>query len=143
MQARENKGVVMKATRTKAFTFAEVIVALAIASIALLALLRLHLISIRMTDVAEVTSQAVFLADEKIEESMACGYPEAGTKTGIVEKKGLAFNWQTEIMDVQPSQLEKAKIAGLRKILVDVNWKQGAAQKHLQMSTYVADRKLQ
>ena len=56
--------------QTKAFTFIEVIVALTVVSISLLALLRLHLISIRMTETAEITSQAVFLADQKLAEKL-------------------------------------------------------------------------
>ena len=124
------------------FTFVEVIVALAIVSISLLALLRLHMISISMADTAQITSQAVFLADEKIAETLALGYPEVGTDSGTVEKSVLCLHWQTEVTHPQSTQLDEANITGLRKILVDVSWKQGVGRKHIQMSTYVADRKL-
>ena len=73
------------------FTFVEVIVALAIVSISLLGLIRLHLISIRMVEAAEVTSQAVLLAEEKIAEALALGYPKEGTKSGTVERNALLF----------------------------------------------------
>jgi prepilin-type N-terminal cleavage/methylation domain-containing protein len=133
----------MEQTQTRAFTFVEVIVALAIVSISLLALLRLHIISIGMADTAEITSQAVFLANEKIEETLSTGYPKEGTDSGTVEKNALCFDWKTEVTDLRLSQLDKApRIAGLRKISVVVNWKQGLGNKHLQMSTYVADREL-
>ena len=125
------------------FTFVEVIVALAIVSISLLVLLRLHIISIRMVEAAETTSQAIFLADEKIAEMLASGYPKVGSYSGTVEKNGVMLNWQTEVTDLDSSQLDGADKSGLRKICVDVGWKQGAGSKHLQMSTYVADRKLQ
>lgn len=127
------------------FTFVEVIVALAIVSISLLVLLRLHIISIRMVEAAETTSQAIFLADEKIAEMLASGYPKVGSYSGTVEKNGVMLNWQTEVIDLDSSQLDRdrADKSGLRKIYVDVGWKQGAGSKHLQMSTYVADRKLQ
>jgi len=138
----ENKHIAMKEKRTQAFTFVEVIVALTIVSISLLALLRLHLISISMVEAAEITSQAVFLADEKIAETLTVGYPKEGKNSGTVEKNGLALNWQTEVTDLQLPQLQEADITGLRRVLVDVGWKQGAGRKHLQMSTYVADRKL-
>ena len=138
----KNRRVETKATRKGAFTFIEVLVALAIVSISLLALLRLHIISISMTDTAEITSQAVFLANEKIAETLALGYPEEGTNTGSVEKKALYLHWRTEVTDLQPSQLGELDIDGLRRIFVDVSWKQGIRRKHLQMSTYVADRKL-
>ncbi len=139
----KNKSPVLQQNlRTKAFTFIEVIVALTIVSISLLALFRLHLISIRMTETAEISSQAVFLASEKMAEKLALDYPKEETDSGTVEKNGLTLYWQTEITDLQLPQLDEMNITGLRKILVDVGWKQGTGCKHLQMSTYVADRKL-
>lgn len=138
----KNRCTAIRGTRKRAFTFVEVLVALVIVSISLLALLRLHIISISMTDTAEITSQAVFLANEKIAETLAPGYPEEGTNTGTVEKNALYLHWRTEVTDLQPSQLGELHIDGLRRIFVDVSWKQGIRRKHLQMSTYVADRNL-
>lgn len=126
----------------RAFTFVEVVVALAIVSISLLALLRLHIISISMVDKAQITTQAVLLANEKIAETVAAGYPEEGTNSGTMEQNGLTLNWQTEVTDLRLPQLDKMHITGLRKILVDITWKQGVSRKQLQTSTYVADRKL-
>lgn len=124
-----------------AFTFVEVLVALAIASISLLTLLRLHLLSMRMVDRAKITTQAVMLAEEKMAETLA-GYPDLASKSGTVEKNGLRLNWRAEVADLQLPQLGEAHVTGLCRIVVDVTWKQGAAGKQLQMSTYVADGKL-
>ncbi|TSA56370.1 MAG: prepilin-type N-terminal cleavage/methylation domain-containing protein [Planctomycetaceae bacterium] len=126
----------------RAFTFVEVVVALTIVSISLLALLRLHLISISMGDKAQITSQAVLLANEKIAETVAAGYPKEGTNSGTMEQNGLTLNWKTEVTNLRLPQLDKVHITGLRKILVDITWKQGVSRKQLQTSTYVADRKL-
>lgn len=128
--------------RSTAFTFVEVIVALAIVSISLLALLRLHLLSIRMADKAQITSQAVFLAQEKIAETLAQGYPKEGSDCGTAEKNGLVFDWQTKVLELRLPQLDETDITGLREILVDVTWERGIGQKHLQMSTYVANRRI-
>ena len=128
--------------RTDAFTFIEVIIALTIVSISLLALLRLHVVSVSMIDRAQITSQAVFLANEKIAETLAADYPEEGINFGTVYKNNLTLNWQTKVTDLQLPQSGGVKISGLRKVLVDVSWKQGSNHKQLQMSTYVADRKL-
>lgn len=128
--------------RMRAFTFVEVVVALAIVSISLLTLLRLHIISISMVDKAQITTQAVLLANEKIAETAAAGYPKEGTNSGTTRTNGLTLNWQTEVRDLRLGQLDKVQIAGLRKILVDITWKQGVSRKKLQMSTYLADRKL-
>jgi len=124
------------------FTFIEVLIALVIVSISLLALIRLHLISIRMIETAEITSQAVLLANEKIAETLALGYPEEGTNSGSVENNALCFNWRTEVTNIEPYHLGELDIAGLRRVLVDVSWEQGIRPKHIQMSTYIADRKL-
>ncbi len=132
----------MKTRKWRAFTFIEVIVSLSIVSISLLGLIRLHLISISMAEAAEVTSQAVLLAEEKIAETLALGYPKEGTKSGTVEKNTLCLRWRTEVADLQSPQLTEADITGLRRICVEVDWKQGAGSKSLQMSTYVADRRL-
>jgi type II secretion system protein I len=139
---RKSRPSAMKMTQSRAFTFVEVIVALAIVSISLLGLIRLHLLSIRMVEAAEITSHAVLLAEEKIAETLALGYPKEGTNSGTVEKNALCLHWRTEVTDLQSHQLAEADITALRKICVDVNWKQGAGHKHLQMSTYVADRRL-
>jgi len=127
---------------TGAFTFVEALVALVIVSISLLALLRLHLISINMAETARTTSQAILLANEKIAETLALGYPQAGTYSGTVDKNFLCLHWKTEVTDLQLPQPDEPDITGLRKISVDVNWQQGAARKYVQMSTYVADRRL-
>jgi hypothetical protein len=95
-----------------------------------------------MVDKAQITTQAVLLANEKIAEMVAAGYPETGTNSGSMEKNGLTLNWQTEVTDLRLPQLDKVNIEGLRKILVDITWKQGLSRKQLQMSTYIADRKL-
>lgn len=140
--AKDKSLVRQRFFRTKAFTFIEVIVALTIVSISLLALFRLHLTSIRITETAEITSQAVFLADEKMTEKLALGYPKEETDSGTVEKNGLSLHWRTDVTNLRSPQLDEANITGLRKVLVDVNWKQGIGYKHLQMSTYVTDWKL-
>jgi len=125
-----------------AFTFVEVLAALAVVSISLLGLLRLHLISIRMADSAQATSKAVFLARERMAETLALGYPEISVNTGIVENDTLDLQWRTEVSDFESPELVDADVAGLRRISVDVAWKQGVGRKHLQMSTCVADRRL-
>jgi hypothetical protein len=95
-----------------------------------------------MIEAAEIKSQAVLLANEKIAETLVLGYPEEGTKSGTVEMNALDLHWQTEVTDIQPHQLSELDIEGLRRIFVDVSWEQGIRLKHIQMSTYVADRKL-
>jgi len=102
-----------------AFTLIEVLVALVIVAISLVGLIRLNLISIRMTEAAEISSQAVLLANEKIAETLAHGYPEEGTKAGSVEKNALCLNWRTEVTNIDPPHPDELDITGLRRIYVD------------------------
>ena len=132
----------MNARNLKAFTFVEVIIALVVVSISLLGLIRLHLISINMAGAAEMTSQAVLLAEEKIADTLALGYPKEGITSGQIEKNNQILHWRTEVEGLQSSQLTNAEINGLRSINVEVSFKQGADSKSLQMSTYVANRRL-
>ena len=133
------------------FTFVEALIALAVVSIALLALLRLQLLTIRIADRARVNSQAIFLAEGKIAETLALGYPKPGNNSGAIADNGVSLDWQVEVTDLSPTlqsygdgarlpQLSAAAGAGLRKILVDVTWKQRLGRNHLQMTTYVARR---
>ncbi len=128
----------------RAFTLMEVVIALAITSISLLALLRLHLVSTVLADTAELTSQAVLLADGKIAEALAEDYPDLGVTRGTVQHGGTSFQWQREVTNTYLSQFSNLNPdlsgKGLRKISVNINWKTGNANKHLNISTYVADR---
>ena len=132
----------MKMRSSKGFTFIEVIVALVVVSISLLGLIKLHLISIRMAGAAEITSQAVLLAQQKIAENLAQGYPEEGITSGRIENNNQIMHWQAKVKSLYSSELSQAEINGLRSICVEVNFRQGADTKSLQMSTYVADRRL-
>ena len=126
-----------------AFTFVEVMVALAVASISVLALMRLHLISIRAADAARIQARAVFLAREKMAEKLALGRPVPSTESGTVEGHNLPMHWRTNVTDLQSPPLTAAGITGLRQVSVDVTWRQGLSRKRLQMSTCVADGKIE
>lgn len=130
-------------TRTRAFTFIEVLAALAVTAIALVGLLRLHLFSIRMADAADADTRAVLLAQGKISETLAAGYPDVGVDTGQLHDDPLNLCWRTEVSEFRLPEFDAAEAAGLRQIAVDVTWNQGLRRKHLRMSTCVADSKLQ
>jgi type II secretion system protein I len=125
-----------------AFTFIEVLIALAIAAIAVLGLLRLHLMSITTAEAAEATAQAVFVAQEKMAEASALGYPPQGTNSGAVERNGLSFTWQTEVTDVGSQDLHALALKDLRRVQTLVTWQQGTSPKNVQMTTYVARSKI-
>lgn len=129
-------------TRSRAFTFIEVLVALAIASIALLGLLRLHLLSMATADAAQAMTQAVFVAQEQIAEASAGGFPKQGTATGSVERNGQQFTWRTEIKDIARSGHGDFTLNGLREVSAIVTWEQTSGEKTVKMTTLVADPRI-
>lgn len=126
-------------TNAKGFTFVEVLAALAIASIALVGLLKLHLLSMTTADAAEELTQAVFVAQEQLAEAAAPGYPRQGTSTGTVERNGLQFTWKTEISNAGAADLRSLALRGIRQIRTTVTWQRGTDRKSTEMTTYVAD----
>jgi general secretion pathway protein I len=131
----------MRSRRPTGFTLIEVVAALAIVSIALLGLLRLHLLSIKTADKAQVLTQAIFLAQEKMAEALSGGYPVTGTRAGTTETDGSRFTWRTEVRDARVPQSRQTdlSVGGLRRVSVEVAWPKGAGQDHIQMTTYAAD----
>ncbi len=130
----------MRSKRPEGFTLIEVVAALAVVSIALLGLLRLHLISIRTAEGTQVLGQAVLLAQEKMTEALCGGFPQVGTQSGTAEADGSRFTWRTDVTDTRPSSQQlDLHITGLRRLSVDVAWQKGSGEKHIQMTTYVAD----
>jgi type II secretion system protein I len=135
---------------TPGFTLIESVAALAIASIALVALLELHLVSIRTADKAQAITQAVLLAQEKMAEALSTSYPPLGVQSGEAEMDGTQFTWQTEVTDAHlppqvlasaapPSYRPTAGRDRLRQLSVEVSWQGGPGEKHVSLTTYVAE----
>jgi len=129
------------ATRS-AFTFIEILVALAIAAIGLLGLLRLHLHSTAAADTAHAMTQAVFVAQEKIAEASTGDFPQRKTDSGTVERNGQDFAWRTEITDVNSRETGNLRLTGLRQVRTIVTWHDGLNKKNIQITTYVADSRI-
>jgi prepilin-type N-terminal cleavage/methylation domain-containing protein len=132
----------MKRLSSNAFSLAEVIVALVIVSIALLGLLRLQLISIAASEKTNALTEAMLLAQSKIEETGVTGLPPLGTTHGSVRENTVDLNWQRSITQSQLPSLEQGVNRGLHKVTVSVSWTHGLGKKTVEMITYVADRTL-
>jgi type II secretion system protein I len=135
----------MRFQRPEGFTLIESVAALAVAGIALLALLQLQLLSMHTADKARVMTQAVLLAQEKMTEVLSSGYPSLGVQSGMVETEGEVLTWRTEVTDTRlPAACRPAgrgARAGdrLRTLSVEVSWPRGAGDKHIRMTTCVAE----
>jgi len=134
----------MKPVNTRAFTLIEAIVALAIVSIGLLSLLQLNLVSIRVADKAQATAKAVFLAQAKMAEALEAGFPQLGTRSGVVEDDGRRYTWRTEVTDASGSQQRSlgVRLDRLRKLSVEVACGDKPGDGPTRLTTYVAERKI-
>ena len=124
--------------KRKGFTLIEVLVALAITAISLVALLRLLVININTMDSASYLSRASIIGNEKLAEVVGDGNPETGTQSGRIqyEDNNAIFNWFVNVTDEQPEGIDKLNLHGLKKVNVRVVWKQGRNEKEISMSTY-------
>ncbi len=131
----------MRPPRLNGFTLVESMAALAVASIALLALLQLQLLSMRVADKAQVMTQATLLAQEKLAEAISSGYPSVGVTSGTMETEGELLTWRTEVTDARlPAVCRPARTGDrLRTLSVEVSWQRGAGDKHIRMTTCVAE----
>ncbi len=134
----------MRLERARAFTLIETVAALAIVSIALLGLLQLHLISIRMADKAQMTTQAVLLAQEKMAEVLSSGFPQPGMRSGVVETDGVRLTWRTEVTDASMSQRQPlgVRLDNLRRLSVDVTYGDSPRERPIRLTTCVAEKKI-
>jgi type II secretion system protein I len=134
----------------KGFTLIESVAALAVASIALLALLQLQLVSMRAADQAAGLTRATLLAQEKMAETLSGNDPPIGIQSGTVERAGDQLTWQLEVTAARPPQPVAADMTrqshlpssgrrGLRKLSVDVTWQKGPGDKHIHLTTYLAE----
>ena len=132
----------MKNRPNYAFSLVEVIVALAVAAIALLGLLRLQLMSMATSEKANALTKAMLLAQSLIAESETSSLPSLGTSSGTVTADNLCLQWQMSVTESGLSSLDQAVNSGLRRVAVDVSWQHGLGKKNVKMVAYVADRAL-
>ena len=119
---------------TAGFTLLEVLVAVAIVGIALVAFLRLHLLSLDATIRAQDLTTAVLLAQGRLATMGAS--PEPGEEEGKFEGPELErFRWSTavtehtlEVGSTQPMQL--------LRVQVTVYWLDGQQQRSYSLETY-------
>jgi hypothetical protein len=117
-----------------------VLVALSIVGIALLGLLRLHLISMATSDKVEILSRAMLLAQSKIADLEATGQGTKDTLSGTDDTRGTALHWQTQIQRKDLPWLGSTREHPLQEVVVRVWWDQGVGKRQIEMSTVITDR---
>jgi general secretion pathway protein I len=110
-------------------TLLEVIIAVAIASIALVSFITLVMSSIDVEDSARKVTEATLIADSKLKEVELAGYPEPGKTEGLVN-------------DLDPSGfsysvvVSEGPIQGVRRVDAEVFWQK--KQRSVLLTTYIA-----
>ena len=128
----------------KAFTLIEVLAALAIVSLAVVALIRLQLYSVRMVDHSESQTLAALLAREKTAQIQSCGFCEPGEKKGT-DPQNPHLKWKTTVSPAKlPDYPDYPDCPGnnlnkLRRIDVQVTWGENNNTNRVQIIHYVAD----
>lgn len=121
--------------RAAGFTLLEVMVALAVVAIALVPLLRLHLLSLDATARAQDLTRAIFLAQETL--SSVPSFPEAGEEQGTFESPELnRFRWQTVVTEDELVLASSAQPIAVRHIEVTISWLDGQRERHYTLESY-------
>lgn len=123
------------------FTLLEVVVALALVAMALVPLLRLHLLSLDATLRAQDLTTAVLLAQGQLAAMGA--FPETGEESGKYEEPELnRFHWQTAVTEHMIGSLDSEGGSGIgdeievRHITVTVLWADGQRERLYTLEAY-------
>ena len=118
------------------FTLLEVLVAVSIVGIALVVLLRLHLLSLDATLAAQDLSTAVLLAQGKMSTFLAQS-PPAGEDEGRFDGPDLErFSWTTLVTRYDLGPEDRDGPAGVRRVRVSVHWREGNRNRSYSLETY-------
>ncbi len=118
--------------KEKGFTLLEVMVALAILSVALVVLFSQQATSISRGNEARITTKAALLAQERMAGLLAQEGLSMGIEEGEVTDSIPPFKWR--------QQVEESSTEGMKKLSVTVLWKEGEKERDLRFVTYVASQ---
>ena len=122
-------------TAAAGFTLLEVLVAVAIVAIALVAFMGLHLSSLDATIRAQDLTTAVLLAQGKM--ATMGESPETGEAQGKFEGPELErFQWSTAVTEHTLDALAGGKPVTVRRLEVTVYWADGQQTRHYTLEAY-------
>ncbi len=118
------------------FTLIEIVVTLAILSLALPTLLRSFTEAAKGQALAENRTTALYLLKFQMATIEAEGYPDIGEENGEFGEDS-RFRWHSDVQDVELDEIE-----GLRLVTVTVTWQERGRERSISTSTYLADRQI-
>jgi general secretion pathway protein I len=117
------------------FTLLEVLVAVAIVAIALVAFMGLHLRSLDATIRAQDLTTAVLLAQGKM--ATMGEFPDTGEEQGKFEGPDLErFQWATAVTEHTLDALDGGQTVTVRRLEVTVSWADGQQIHHYTLEAY-------
>ncbi len=121
------------------FTLIEILVALCVVLIALVPLIRLHVLSVRQIDAGMRIARATLLANAKLAEIVAQKRPAFGKDEGRFDEAqpGIAFYWESVVTEARPSELTAEAWSDVRHVHLDVFWQKGDRDAAVSLETLV------
>jgi len=104
--------------KVRAFTLLEVLIALAIVSVACLAILRGSVFNLRSAKEASDLTTAAIAAESMMKEIIGKGYPESGSEEGEFEDGYFnGFRWERSVEAIEFPFIEELKL-----VTVEIEW---------------------
>jgi len=123
---------VSHATRERGFSLVEMLAALIIFALGVMAVLEVITASVRSTTATVGYTQAVFLAQQRIEETLATEALAPMTDSGNFGEAYPRHAWKREVEELDPDRLYR--------IRVDVTWNERGTDRQYTLTTLAANR---
>ena len=129
----------------KGFTFLEVIIAISVLTIGIVAVLQIFPLALNIEKLNQMETQAVFLAQDKIEEKVSRAYQDIQVATEIEDSLSFPFerfSRETRIIYVDSDLATTTSDLGFKKIEVTVRWRSPLRirEKSLNLITLIAEK---
>jgi type II secretion system protein I len=118
--------------RRTGYSLVELMAAFTIFSIGVLGTMELFSVCLQSTSASLGYTNAVFLAQQVMEETIAEGYLSADTNTGEYQISNRSYTWTCEVEDTDDLSLMQVRVV--------VEWTERMSQKEYEITTLVAER---
>ena len=127
------------------FTFLEVIIAISVLIIGILATLQIFPLALNIEKLNQMETQAIFLAQEKIEEKISRAYQDIQIITETEDPLSSPyerFSRETKVIYVDSDLATTSSNLGLKKIEVTVRWRSSLRirEKSVNLITLIAEK---
>ncbi len=117
----------------KGFTLLEVMIAVSILAVSFVVLIGLRNTDIAMTVEVQHLTKATLLAQKKMAELEAVGFPPLGIVSGEFDEPDDLYTW-TQSVNTTPFDFA-------REVKIEVAWKNGEVERNMDLVTYLVERK--